>query len=63
MREHSQTTPAEVETPHASTSTSEAATPSNARASVRPRPAFRRAWRNAILGTLLVGCGLVVAVV
>jgi len=46
--------------PEASTSSPATAPPS--RSGVRP-PSTLRVWRNAILGTLLVGCGLVVAVV
>ncbi|MCA1567455.1 MAG: DUF58 domain-containing protein [Acidobacteria bacterium] len=60
MRERSQTTQAEVKSPGASTSSSAHAT--LRRDGVRPRSTWR-VWRNAILGTLLVGCGLIVAIV
>jgi uncharacterized protein (DUF58 family) len=72
MREHSQTTQAEVEPTDAPTAPAASAVPAAsdatgtpappARAVVRPRSLWR-VWRNAILGTLLVGCGLVVAIV
>jgi uncharacterized protein (DUF58 family) len=61
MRERSQTTQAEIKSPDASTPTRAAAPPTRA-ARERPRSTWR-VWRNAILGTLLVGCGLIVAIV
>jgi uncharacterized protein (DUF58 family) len=82
MREHSQTTQAEVKPPDAptapaapvapvapvaATTPATSSAPAVAGAPGTPAPArarsVRREWRNAILGTLLVGCGLVVAIV
>jgi uncharacterized protein (DUF58 family) len=62
MRERSQITQAEIKTPDASASPGATAAPPAPPGGIRPRSTFR-AWRNAVLGTLLVGCGLVVAVV
>ncbi|HEY1403504.1 MAG TPA: hypothetical protein VGB05_05215, partial [Pyrinomonadaceae bacterium] len=62
MRERSQTTRTENQTPNASTSPGVNDDAPPARPVARTRSALG-AWRNAILGTLLVGCGLVVAIV
>ncbi|HZH90606.1 MAG TPA: DUF58 domain-containing protein [Pyrinomonadaceae bacterium] len=62
MRERSPTTQAEVKTSDAPAAATPAPVPVS-RASERTRPSRRAVWRNTVLGTLLVGCGLVVAVV
>ncbi|HZH30815.1 MAG TPA: DUF58 domain-containing protein [Pyrinomonadaceae bacterium] len=54
--------PAKAVTPNDASSTHPPASATMRARLVRPRPSLR-AWRNAIFGTLLVGCGLVVAVI
>jgi uncharacterized protein (DUF58 family) len=54
--------PAKAATPNDATSTPAPASATERARLVRPRSPLR-AWRNAIFGTLLVGCGLVVAVI
>jgi uncharacterized protein (DUF58 family) len=64
MRERShETTQAEVKSPDASTATRAPLKPATAPPAHERSRSTWRLWRNAILGTLLVGCGLIVAIV